>query len=41
MTQRALSFWSGRGVHDSSFLAPMANYHTAPYAAYFGARSLD
>ena len=33
VSQRALSFFSGRGVHDSSFLAPMANYHTAPGAA--------
>ena len=26
VSQRALSFWSGRGVQDSAFLAPMANY---------------
>jgi uncharacterized membrane protein YeiH len=29
LSQRALSYHFGRGVHDSSFLRPMANFHTA------------
>ena len=33
VAQRALSFWDGRGVHDSSFLAPMANYQIRGAAA--------
>ena len=41
ISQRALSFWSGRGVQDSSFLAPMANYRQPGAAPRSGSSAAE